>query len=373
MTSRRDARDDGRLVWPPPQDDLDALNVVALDGRPAAAAAYWRAPREERHGRSDRPVDAPPPPAPQVHRLAGPGVPLEQWPLLATGLVIGLALAMDIGLRPPATVGSATSPATHPAGGHMEYTVIAAVTAAPPAAAVHVPAGDTVSTATRTGTHRVTPPQSDPQSSQTANPPVGRRRDAPERRSPVTRAAVPPAPDAASTASVPEAGRPAATSARDGLIAQAAHRAEATRSGALRGAARARVSETAPDAAARAMPASAAAPAVRPSPAHALIRDVLRRYQAAYSRMDVAATRTVWPSVDAGALTRAFATLQEQSLALGACDIAVAQDHATAVCPGTVRYRPKVGNTAPQRRNGHWEVQLDRGAQGWAITGVAVR
>jgi hypothetical protein len=121
-----------------------------------------------------------------------------------------------------------------------------------------------------------------------------------------------------------------------------------------------------------ATPWSGAAPAGR-SPAHPLILDVLRRYQAAYSGMDVAATRAVWPSVDAGALQRAFGTLQEQSLALGACDIAIAQDHATAVCPGTVRYRPKIGNTAPQRRNGHWEVQLDRRGRDWAIARVTVR
>lgn len=359
MTSRRDRHDDEGFAWPPTQDDLDALNVLALDERPGVAAEYRRVIRERRHGHDNRTADAPrrilperspvlasnttrigvPPPATPARRRGLRTFPLDRLALLASGMVIGLALAAVAGLRPPSTTtGDHGSPSLPPAAGGSAGPAHA--TAPLPGVqldrAVAVPTGGTIPGATSSAIRPTT----------TA---VSRRTTSAPRvtSSRVTRAT------AAHETTAPEP-------ASEGVAP------EGSSDGILDG-----VADAVPDAASESTPADAAPAALtsaRPS-----IVEVLLRYQAAYSRMDVWAARAVWPSVDARALERGFGTLQEQELVLGACEITVVQDRATAECPGTLRYRPRVGNTAPQRRNGRWEVRLARGAGGWAITSVNAR
>jgi len=366
MTSRRDRHDDDGFTWPPTQDDLDALNVLALDERPGVAAEYRRGIRERRHGHGNRIVDAPrrilpdrspvvaasttrphvdPPPAPRSRGRALAAFPLDRLALLASGMVIGLALAAVGGLRPPSTTGDHVSPSPPPAarGGAGPSHATAPLphvqpdsAVAAPAVAAPVPTGGTIPGATSSAIGDTTTATS---RRTTSAPRVLSSR--------VTRAAAAPA----TTAPEPASDGVAPEGSSDGIFDG--------------------VADAVPDAVRESTPAGAAPAA--PTPARPSIVEVLLRYQAAYSRMDVSAARAVWPSVDARALERGFGTLQEQELVLGACEITIAQDRATAVCPGTLRYRPRVGNTAPQRRNGRWEVRLARGAVGWAITSVNAR
>lgn len=297
-------------------------------------------------------------------------MPTNGLALLASGIVIGLALGVVVGLRQPSTATDAPGPAVHAAaGGRIEPTpTTAPVRPSPPetAAAAPAPASPPSTPADRRATLPAATLAAAP-SSPLARP----LRDAAPRRALVTPSAaarVPSAPGVRGPSGPPDA------LATDGVAAGPGRPDTVTP---------ADIFEAVPEPGRGGLSASPAADGFEPTPAAAapsapssarpVIVEVLQRYQAAYSSMDVGATRAVWPSVDGRALERAFGTLQEQDLALGACDISIDQDRATAVCPGTVRYRPKVGNTAPQRRNGRWEVQLDRGARGWAITGVNVR
>ena len=54
-----------------------------------------------------------------------------------------------------------------------------------------------------------------------------------------------------------------------------------------------------------------------------LIGGLLNRYRGAFSALDAAAARSVWPNVDHRALERAFAQLDEQAIAFDACQIDV--------------------------------------------------
>lgn len=363
MTSRRERHDDDGFAWPPTQDDLDALNVLALDVRPGVAADDRRGIRPGRHRygarsveatrhslpergpvavpRTIRPVvpprlmDVPPPHQPRSRGRARPPVSFERLALLASGMVIGLALAAVGGLRtPPDSAdrvpssprsGASSAPAPAEAAAPLPHVQPASALTAPVVAAAVSTGGTIRQAASRT------PASSAP-------------------REPSTRLT--------RTAAPPEVTRPEPASESE--------RIPAAREVMIDG-----VAVATPDAA-RESPPSGAAPAL-PTSARPAIVDVLRRYQAAYSRMDVSAARAVWPSVDARALARGFGTLAEQALAFGTCEIAVVEDRATAMCPGTLRYRPRVGSTAPQRRNGRWEVGLARGADGWSITSVNVR
>ncbi|HTV01297.1 MAG TPA: hypothetical protein VMF13_12190, partial [Luteitalea sp.] len=90
------------------------------------------------------------------------------------------------------------------------------------------------------------------------------------------------------------------------------------------------------------------------------IRSVLARYGDAYSRLDAAAARAVWPTVDARALSRAFSTLRSQALVLEQCEIAVTGDRAEAACRGTSTYVPAVGEARLRREPRQWRFELAR-------------
>jgi hypothetical protein len=100
---------------------------------------------------------------------------------------------------------------------------------------------------------------------------------------------------------------------------------------------------------------------------------VLRSYQDSYNRMDTASIARMWPTVDTGALSRAFGTLAAQRLELDSCDLDFQSMRATAKCTGTLRYVPRVGDPTPRVVRKVWTIELQRAADQWQIAAVAVR
>jgi hypothetical protein len=101
------------------------------------------------------------------------------------------------------------------------------------------------------------------------------------------------------------------------------------------------------------------------------IRDLVRRYESAYDQRHVGAVAGLWAEVDRGALTRAFERLSEQDLVLGECDVSIGGDSATARCPGTLRYVPRVGRPLPRAEELSWTFSLQREAAAWRIRAVS--
>ena len=129
------------------------------------------------------------------------------------------------------------------------------------------------------------------------------------------------------------------------------------------------------------MPAAAApavVPAVTPAVARAdaaaeeyAVRRALHTYEEASEELDVAATANVWPTVDRGALARAFATLKSQGLDFRTCSITVNDARAVANCRGTVQYVRKVGNSIPLTSEQLWVFKMRRSGADWKIDEVS--
>jgi hypothetical protein len=99
----------------------------------------------------------------------------------------------------------------------------------------------------------------------------------------------------------------------------------------------------------------------------AAVRRALRSYQDAYRRLDVAAAADVWPTVDRRALSRAFDTLQSQSLDFQNCTITVSGDRATAQCRGTLRFVLKTGDPLLRVAEQQWVCVMRRVGDNWTI------
>jgi hypothetical protein len=122
-----------------------------------------------------------------------------------------------------------------------------------------------------------------------------------------------------------------------------------------------------PDATARSESAAEATPEVR-------VRAALSRYEAAYSALNAAAARAIWPTVDASALGRAFDSLESQQISLGTCaiELAVNGQSARATCAGSATWTPKVGDgtrTEPRR----WTFDLEPNGDRWQIVRATAR
>ncbi len=102
------------------------------------------------------------------------------------------------------------------------------------------------------------------------------------------------------------------------------------------------------------------------------VRRVLSQYEAAYSSLDAAAARRVWPTLDARALSRAFDALESQHVALGRCDVSVTGTAARADCHGSAQWTPKVGGgTRTEARV--WSFDLRKAGSDWRIVDAIVR
>lgn len=100
------------------------------------------------------------------------------------------------------------------------------------------------------------------------------------------------------------------------------------------------------------------------------VRIVLEAFEAAYSSLNAAAARAVWPTVDEPALARAFASLRSQRVSLGLCSIRITARTARADCTGTTAWTPRIGGgerTEPRR----WAFELALQSGTWTI--VAAR
>ena len=104
----------------------------------------------------------------------------------------------------------------------------------------------------------------------------------------------------------------------------------------------------------------------------AAIRSTLGRYEAAYSELDVAGVRAVWPALDQRALARAFGSLESQRVSLENCNVEVDGGTARANCSGTAAWTPKVGggvHTSARR----WVFDLTQSDGSWRIVRVQAR
>jgi hypothetical protein len=125
-------------------------------------------------------------------------------------------------------------------------------------------------------------------------------------------------------------------------------------------------------------PSAAPPPAPTPSPAAAavaderLVRATLSRYEAAYSGLDAAAARAVWPSVDHRALARAFEGLESQRFSLDQCSVRMNGGSAQADCSGRAQWTPKVGGGA-QTASRRWQFELKNTGGDWVIVRANVR
>jgi hypothetical protein len=103
------------------------------------------------------------------------------------------------------------------------------------------------------------------------------------------------------------------------------------------------------------------------------VEATLRRYAEAYERLDAAAARAVWPSVDERALARAFDGLESQGLTFDRCEVSVAGAMASAACSGRARYVPKVGSRDPLVEQRRWTFHLRKVESGWQIAETEVK
>jgi hypothetical protein len=102
------------------------------------------------------------------------------------------------------------------------------------------------------------------------------------------------------------------------------------------------------------------------------VRNILVRYRSAYENLNVNAAKGVWPSVDTKALGRAFAGLQSQQFNFSNCQISVDTDRANAVCGGTARFVPRVGNKSERVEFRTWNFEMRKADDQWMIAKVAV-
>jgi hypothetical protein len=101
-----------------------------------------------------------------------------------------------------------------------------------------------------------------------------------------------------------------------------------------------------------------------------LIQRVLQRYRAAYQVLDARSAREVWPAVDEAALSRAFHSLESQTLSFDECDVRVRGSAGGATCRGTARYVPKVGNREARVERRTWTFVLRKTGAAWVIQSV---
>ena len=118
----------------------------------------------------------------------------------------------------------------------------------------------------------------------------------------------------------------------------------------------------------------AAPPAAAPVVAQrSAVEAVLGQYARAFSALDARQAKAVWPTVNQKNLQRAFDSLEQQEFDLGACDITVLPPRALALCEGTARYTPRVGNKKARTESGRWSFALRQTGQEWAIESVDLR
>jgi hypothetical protein len=100
-----------------------------------------------------------------------------------------------------------------------------------------------------------------------------------------------------------------------------------------------------------------------------IVLAVLREYSRAYERLDVRATKALYPSVDGRGLQRAFQDLKGQEMRFASCGVSISSSgaDANARCKGDAVYRPKVGSRVVRLTDREWTFSLSRDGGGWQI------
>jgi hypothetical protein len=101
-------------------------------------------------------------------------------------------------------------------------------------------------------------------------------------------------------------------------------------------------------------------------PQEPAVQAVLNRFASAYTALDADAAERVWPTVNRGALARAFDGLASQRVSLGDCRIDVTGSKARARCAGSATWSPKVGS-GMHTESRVWTFDLVRVGAGWQI------
>ena len=106
-----------------------------------------------------------------------------------------------------------------------------------------------------------------------------------------------------------------------------------------------------------------------------VVRAVLSEYTRALERLDVRATKVVYPTVDDRKLRRAFEDLEEQRVHLTGCEVSIypSGKGAAARCNGEATFRPKVGSRVLRVTNREWMFDLSRGGSGWQILDARIQ
>ena len=105
----------------------------------------------------------------------------------------------------------------------------------------------------------------------------------------------------------------------------------------------------------------------------ASVQSVIDRYRQAFDALDASSVAGFWPSVDARALSRAFAQLDSQQLHFERCDIELAGARAFASCHGYVQLVRKAGSQDPRTESRQWTFTLGEVNDHWVILGVDAR
>jgi hypothetical protein len=103
------------------------------------------------------------------------------------------------------------------------------------------------------------------------------------------------------------------------------------------------------------------------------IEQVLGRYRTAFNTLDAGAATAVWPTVNEKTLAKAFERLESHDVSFAHCQIEIVSVLAQAACNGSARYVPKVGSRTPKDEARHWTFSLRKTSGEWLIDRVDAR
>jgi hypothetical protein len=103
------------------------------------------------------------------------------------------------------------------------------------------------------------------------------------------------------------------------------------------------------------------------------LAEVLGHYEQAFDRLDAKGAAAIWPSVDARALSRAFARLRRQDIDFGNCAFLVSASDAAARCAGVLRYAQRVGDSALKTEEHVWTIEFARAGESWQIVRISAQ
>jgi hypothetical protein len=104
-----------------------------------------------------------------------------------------------------------------------------------------------------------------------------------------------------------------------------------------------------------------------------LVRQLLDEYTGAFERLDVRATKALYPNVDGKALKRAFEQIASQRLTFEACGITISGSTANARCRGSATFQPRIGTRPVQIASREWTFDLSKQDTSWRIVNTYVR